>query len=288
MESVIVESKVKRKKRSSPNELAEKLIAFLDGQRRLGTESYPMELRRLVTLSGEDPSSSLVKKTVNGNSRTAFGKRILVACKSRGEKGKLIFDSPVCFVDDITMLAESESLLKFAFKVSCGGKARMFTPADLKSGLRSAHSLPDLFASALKEKMAEENLPAWVGWLPHTRTQYLFRLDDIQHSRGQTNGSNEVASTMSSKVEGFEADFAAAFDALDREKGFKNFLKLSDLRRALAGYDRASFDDGITRLCRLGQFALESSDGNFVALTSEEQDAGIREGGSNLVYCSRR
>src|SRR5690606_14417024 len=96
----------------------------------------------------------------------------------------------------------------------------------------------------------------------------------------------QQAETTSSN--GFEEDFHAAFDRLNREHGSKNFLKLRDLRRALSQYSREEFDRGLNQLRRAHIYSLDSSDGNHVSLTEEERQAGIMEGGSNLVYCSRR
>jgi hypothetical protein len=82
------------------------------------------------------------------------------------------------------------------------------------------------------------------------------------------------------------ADFAAAFDRLDRQAGGHNLVSLVALRQALP-LDRAAFDAGLGQLRRAGRFTCSAAEGRH-GLTAEERAAGIAEDGALLLYVSRR
>jgi hypothetical protein len=87
------------------------------------------------------------------------------------------------------------------------------------------------------------------------------------------------------------ADLAGALDRtffnLDRQAGGHNFVSLADLRRELAGYDRAAVDAELGRLRKAGRYSLAAAEGRR-GLTSAERDAAIAEDGQLLLYLSRR
>lgn len=85
----------------------------------------------------------------------------------------------------------------------------------------------------------------------------------------------------------FSVDFDAMFEQIDREQGLTNFVKIYDLRQRLDQYSADQFDAGLRTLRLARKYSLDSADGNRVTLTQEQRDAGIREAGSLLVYCSR-
>jgi hypothetical protein len=84
----------------------------------------------------------------------------------------------------------------------------------------------------------------------------------------------------------FAAPFVTAFDRLDRAAGGHNFVSLVALRPAIPA-PRAAFDAGLHELRRNGQFTLSAAEGRH-GVTAEEQEAGIREDGTLLLYVSRR
>jgi hypothetical protein len=85
----------------------------------------------------------------------------------------------------------------------------------------------------------------------------------------------------------FASAFTAAFERLDRQRGGHNFVSLVDLRRELPDFDRPTFDAGLARLRRSGQFTLSAAEGRY-GITPAEQEAGIREGGTLLLFVARR
>jgi hypothetical protein len=58
-----------------------------------------------------------------------------------------------------------------------------------------------------------------------------------------------------------------------------------DLRRALP-VDRRTFDTGLEDLRRTGRYILSAAEGRH-GISAEEQEAGIHEYGSLLLYVSR-
>jgi hypothetical protein len=89
-------------------------------------------------------------------------------------------------------------------------------------------------------------------------------------------------------VRDFTEAFREAFDRLDRHNGSTNFVKLSDLRRALPEFGREAFDAGLDALRRDWQFSLNTHEGLYGSLTPEDREAGVREAGSLMIYASRR
>jgi hypothetical protein len=288
----------------------EKLVAFLEGQRMLGDVAYPMALGDLVKLAiGTIPKSRLIQISTNKK----FTRNVIVAVKTTETDEDLLQASPVCLASDVQELSSSAALLDFTFQSATSGKGRAFSAAELKMHLRGSGNLPALFQAALKERMADDNWPPEYAWVARPQTNYIFRVADThppcQHEQAAPTRSENAPSTARIKPDSsatsrlnqghrvnqgcgapspFSEDFIAAFERLDREQGRKNFVKLFDLRRTLPAYDRATFDVGLKELCNARRFALDSSDGNWVSLTQAERDAGLREGASLLVYCSRR
>lgn len=288
----------KRDRKAKVEELQQRLIAVLESQRRLGGESYPVTLERLIELARESSTSTLVLEALKG---AGFKNRVLIPAKlSKGQKNPPM-DAPVCQVEDVTLLADSEMLLKFAFDRSRTEKNALFTPSELKDRLTSSKGIDAQFGQALKEKLAAGSFPTWMAYVRRRGHNYLFRLDDVVRSQRSiekpahaavsstpTNDSEPTAPRPSAPPVNFEEAFTSAFDRIDRQRGGKNFVKLRDLRLALPQFDREAFDGGVKQLWKDRKFTLDSADGNHKTLTEEERRAGIVAAGSNLVYCSRR
>ena len=88
----------------------------------------------------------------------------------------------------------------------------------------------------------------------------------------------------------FARDIDVAFDRLDppdKKGGRANYVTLRLLREALPQYDRKTFDAEIHKLRRARRYSLDASDGRHVRMTRAEQDAGIEEAGSLLVYAAQ-
>jgi hypothetical protein len=89
-------------------------------------------------------------------------------------------------------------------------------------------------------------------------------------------------------LEMFNNELDAAFDNLGKNsRGFKNFLFLSDLRKALPHYTSDQFNAALRELRFANKYAGMTSEGLTVTLTPEQRIAGITEGGRLLAYLQR-
>jgi predicted negative regulator of RcsB-dependent stress response len=97
-----------------------------------------------------------------------------------------------------------------------------------------------------------------------------------------------IASVSTAARDEFAKDFDHAFRALDAKNGKRNFVKVYELRQALAHYSREAFDAGLKQLRLSKHYTMDSVFGANASLTEAERAAGIQEGQSLLVYVSRR
>jgi len=151
-------------------------------------------------------------------------------------------------------------------------------------------------AKLLADPPSTATMPGNIGWVV-VKGKPLFFLMEHLHSGSAThqesgNGSVRSPVTRSdipplSAIDFAEA-FRHAFERIDRNTGSRNFVKLADLRRVLSEFSRDEFDAGLQRLRLAREFTLDSHEGLHGTLTMEEREAGVRDGGSLLVYACRR
>ncbi len=286
-------SKKKTSRDPQATELAGRLIAELRSIQADGAGF--ITVRELAARCGVS-EPALLKKSLG--KRKDFQAHAVVVINQSKHKSRL-WDAFVCLREDIPRLAASDDLLLFALELAASGNQKLFTPAMLKVHLAGSGDLNKIFKQTLDARLKEDALPEGVGYLPKdARTNYLFRLADIRPARSakMAEASAANASAMKTQVpdspqpggnSDFAAKFADAFARLDREGGSHNFVKISDLRRALPEFDRSAFDRGVWQLRKERKFTANSSDGNYEQLSPEDRAAGIREGDSLLIYISR-
>jgi hypothetical protein len=260
--------------------LAEKLLSVLETQRRLDAGSYPLTMKRLVELTAPPPAPAVLKKAMVTE---PFRSQAVIAHKNKPE-------APVALAADHTQLAASPVLLEFALASARTATKHAFTGSELKKKV-----IPELqqpFEAAVNQQVETARLPPSVGWI-WLRKKLLFLVSDV-------NGGRPVAAPASAKADeegaapgssaSTAADFAKAFDEafywLDRRAGSHNFVSLVDLRRAVP-FDRDTFDTELRRLRRANRYILSAAEGRH-GLDPEEQQAGITEDGTLLLYVSRR
>jgi hypothetical protein len=281
--------------------LSRRMLSVLESQRRLGEESYPPTLRRLAELCEVKGSENAIRKAA---STAPMSERTTVLVR----KGKtLVLDAPVALRED----ADRElglilgGLLRFALSPATSkskGKAKVtaaFTVGDL------AKRVPELkqrLEHAVRDGAARLSLPRGVGWVEFKGEPLFFLTENVKPSASRAASPatgpepaphRQPAQAARSSEDAFSPRdfmqaFRAAFEALDRRNGSTNFVKLAELREALADFSRDEFDAGLRRLRMDGVFSLDSHEGLHGSLTDEERDAGVREAGSLLVYASRR
>jgi hypothetical protein len=288
-----------RKRKDDIPELAEKMYLVLESQRRLGAEAYPPTLRRLAELCDLNASDNRVTKAAG---HKAFAERAVVAAK---EKSKPLRDAPVILRSDIEggLTMALPALLRFALAtVTARVKGKptettAFTPSEAK--MRLVPELRERLVTALEREIERQSLPEGVAWVVTKGKRYLFLVENLRPSGSPPSRPAVSAPTPTHRTEvvpvppahaarDFAGAFRAAFEQLDRRNGSTNFVKLFDLRRALAEFSRDEFDSGLRKLRVDNEFSLDSHEGLYGSLTPEEREAGIHEAGSLLIYVSRR
>ena len=101
-------------------------------------------------------------------------------------------------------------------------------------------------------------MPENVAWVLTKGRPYFFLTENLRSgaarpSRGPSadgpdapnRDDDETPVAPSRQAQDFSNAFRAAFEILDRRNGSTNFVKLADLRRALAEFSREDFDAGL-------------------------------------------
>jgi hypothetical protein len=288
------------KPKDDGGELAGRMLLVLEAQRRLGADAYPPTLRRLAEHCDLNASDTRVTK---GACHKAMTEVSVVAAKV---KGKPNLDAPVVLRRDIEedFTRALPALLRFALAtVTGGGKGKptettAFAPSDVKG--RLVPELQKPLVAALERGIERQDLPEDVAWVVTKGKPYLFLVDKIRPGAGRparpaagaaqtpSHAADGDAGPAVRPVQDFAEALRMAFEQLDRRNRATNFVKLADLRRALAEFGRDEFDSGLRTLRLNGEFALDSHEGLHGSLTPEEREAGVREAGSLLIYVSRR
>lgn len=76
----------------------------------------------------------------------------------------------------------------------------------------------------------------------------------------------------------FASRFDQAFHEIDAKSGGNNYVKVSDLRKALPDLSREEFDKALYDLRKQKVWSMDSPDGRHVRLTPDEMAAGIPDG----------
>jgi len=300
------ESAAERDERQAA-ELAGRMVAVLDSQRRLGGAAYPATLRRLAELcemtTGPD---ARIRKAADHE--TMAGAAVVAA--RAGKSADL--DAPVLFRDDLEGRSEAHlpALLGFALTpppATGKGKPKDPTHAFTADELarRFIPAIQGPFRAALARGIDQQSLPPEVAWVTIKGKDHLFLLANLRPEPSRRPSApapatdpgpdpsrpparDGVPAPATRPDREFAAAFREAFGDLDRRHGARNFVKLSDLRSALAGFSREEFDAGLRQLRIDDQFSLNSHEGFHDTLSREDREAGIREAGSLLIYVTRR
>jgi hypothetical protein len=263
--------------------LAEKALGVVRSLKDIG--SYPVPLGRMLDLAGE--SEATAKLVI---AKSLLGDRLLCALPPKEKapaKALVILREDIDLVLDGWILAGLASLRNL-------GKGGAFKASDVAKALPKAGAAPKAITDAFEVRTRQARLPRNVGSV-RLRTgkgiePLLFLLEDVTppivfvtpHLTANGSGGHDTAPPP------FAAAFELAFDRLNRTLGDRNFVLLRALREALPEVRADDFDQGLAALRQMRRFTLESSDGRQARLTKEDVAAGIRDGGSLLVYASRR
>jgi hypothetical protein len=283
--------------------LAENLVYVLKAQRALGDGAYPLLLGRLVELTQPEAPEGLTAMAV---AQPAFKQAVVL-----GLRGKDSLKSPVALTEDSRLLAESTLLLMTAIKEARSDNSQIVTVAKLKA--KVAPDIRSLVESAIRQRIQTRSFPLTVGCLIQNKQPVLFLTSDVVTGRAGSSLSPppapslpSVPSSLSSSwgsmgqegarvgrmsPEGSAEDFARQFDEafrrLEQHARTANYVSLLQLRKALAAYDRPTFDAELRKLRGIRRYTLSAAEGRQ-GITPEEQEAGIVEDGALLLYVSRK
>ena len=251
--------------------LSEKLVQVLTEQRQRGADAYPPSLDRLIAETGIAATPTAMKKALG---LEPFRSQTVLAMPSRP-------DSLVALVADAELLASSPTLLPRVLAATRTADNQAMTIADLKKKIIG--SLQESFVASVNHFLLGGLLPDGVGVLRIKTKPLLFLLADLHTAPPRP---REIAPLVKPAPADFAHLFDVAFARLDHEHGSHNHVSLVELRRAIPT-DRISFDVELQQLRRAGRYSLSAAEGRH-GINAEEQDAGIREDGSLLVFVSRR
>jgi hypothetical protein len=262
-------------------QLAERLVRVLKSQRTLGGNSYPVRQKQLVELAEPRAKPTLLRKAL---ATELFGNQVAPILKIKS-------DPVIAFKEDFHQLATSPQFLELVLKTVRTDDTQVYAVKDLKTKVADGLQAP--FAAAVNHQIETQTLPTSVAWVVQKKNKLLVLREDVH-------GGREPGSVPSAQVQRPAAeervpsppwlDFGLAFDEafqrLDRQAGSHNFVSLVELRRALP-HDRATFDRELRELRRAGRYSLSAAEGRH-GIQPEEQEAGIREEGSLLLFVSRK
>jgi hypothetical protein len=276
-------------------ELARRMVVVLESQRRLGPDAYPPIFSRLTELCERNPSDKNVAKAV---AHAAFTDRTVPAAR-KGKKPSQ--DALIMLKEDVDAQLSMvvHALVRFALKPRStkqkGRTVETTAHSAEEAGKQVGDEVRPIVANVLSPDSQPRLIPGDVGCILVKGTRLYFLLANMQTGFPSgtaaddfTPGSPEIRAGDGRAAIEFPQEFREAFDRLDRRNGSTNFVKLVDLRQAMAAFPRDEFDAGLATLRVDGEFTLNSHEGLHGSLTPEEREAGLREAGSLLVYASRR
>jgi hypothetical protein len=276
-------------------QLSARMLLVLEAQRRLGNGAYPLSLGRLAELCERKGSDALVKKAV---AHPPLSETAIVATKA-GPEALVVLKADVQDRMPIVLPALLRHALRPSTSKVKGKLEETHAFALPEVSKRFIKELHDPIGAALRRALDREDLPQEVAWVRIKGEPYLFLRENLKPSGARIHQDVELAVTDPASLavapsapprqrQDFAQAFREAFERLDRRSGATNFIKLSDLRRALPEFGRDEFDAGLRALRVEGLFSLDSHEGLYGMLTADERDAGVAEAGSLLVYASRR
>jgi hypothetical protein len=279
-------------KSDAPSILAEKMVRILRQRKERGESDSPLTLEQLAKFADPAATTPTIIRAV-APARKTFKAHALAARQELA--------APLALHEDVPRLAASPELLLFALGCARTPSNHAVSVAEMKRKLTG--KLQVAFQEAMQRRIADEALPLGVGWVLMNRAKKLFLLTDLHTGREQMKvQATEVAAEPSTEYSvlgtrysvpstpqpspRIDADFDIAFTRLDRQSGGHNFVSLVDLRRELP-LGREAFDAELRQLRLAGRYTLSAAEGRH-GLSPIEQEAGIVEDGTLLLYVSRK
>jgi hypothetical protein len=251
----------------------DKIAGVVRSLKSVGT--YPPTVARVLELAEEDAAHA--KKVV----AKGFAGEHLLCAFSPGEKA-----AEAAWI----FLAEDADAVVGAWIPAAIASLRDrqnrtgFFLKEIATVLPKPTSPTKVFITALEARGKEARWPPGVGSVragsEKSAAPLLFLLEDVTPPVAALAHAGDPAA--------FASAIERAFERLDRQHGDHNFVLLRALREALPDVPRDDFDAGLTALRLARRFTLEGSDGRHAQLADKDFAAGVRDGGTLLVYASRR
>jgi hypothetical protein len=250
----------------------DKIVGVVRSLKSVGT--YPPTVARVLELAEEDAAHA--KKVV----AKGFAAGTLLCAYPPGEKAAgAAWIFLAADIDEIVGAWTPAALASLRER----GKRTGFMLKEIGTALPKPTSPTKVFTLALEARGREARWPRGVGSVragaEKSVAPLLFLLEDVAPA---------LAAPATSDPGAFASAFERAFERIDRQHGDHNFVLLRALREALPDVPRDDFDAGLTALRLARRFTLEGSDGRHAQLVAEDLAAGVRDGGTLLVYASRR
>ncbi|MEL7367592.1 MAG: hypothetical protein AAFN74_01675 [Myxococcota bacterium] len=289
---------------NSPKVIGKTTTASLD-KRVLQTvlNAEIMTWAELAAAVGEpEQSEALLRAT---RTRTFTWKAVVATASGQNTRPRgptLVFRA-----ERLETVAASGRCLRLALSYLRKKSTHLHSVGEVKAAFKS-RPLKKAFGASLQRALKTATLPIGVAAVLRRGHFYLLLQDDLlasplkststpqnaaisQPTRAQTIVSQAIV-PKARRTYAVDSRFADAFDrafnSIDARTGGRNFVKLIELRRALATYPRPSFDEQLNALRRAGRYSLDAAEGTHDRTTSEEREAGIIEAGRRLLYCARR
>lgn len=262
-----------------------------------------MTWAELAAAVGEpEQSEALLRAT---RTRTFTWKAVVATASGQNTRPRgptLVFRA-----ERLETVAASGRCLRLALSYLRKKSTHLHSVGEVKAAFKS-RPLKKAFGASLQRALKTATLPIGVAAVLRRGHFYLLLQDDLlasplkststpqnaaisQPTRAQTIVSQAIV-PKARRTYAVDSRFADAFDrafnSIDARTGGRNFVKLIELRRALATYPRPSFDEQLNALRRAGRYSLDAAEGTHDRTTSEEREAGIIEAGRRLLYCARR
>jgi hypothetical protein len=222
----------------------------------------------------------------------------VVPCKASVDGKQMLYVAAAVIASVDAKLLEHAFAL--AIKLSQSGARSKpslgFTAQKLADAILTDKAAQQSFVDGIWSRLEKGKLAAAYASLFYEGQRILFRRSDLVPQVPEFAAAEMVANEKPQTVvsasehagDTFANDFDGAFRELDAKSGRRNFVKVYELRQALAQYSRAAFDAGLKQLRLANRYTMDSVFGANASLTEAERAAGIQEGQSLLVYVSRR
>jgi hypothetical protein len=134
------------------------------------------------------------------------------------------------------------------------------------------------FANLTRPKTRDAYVAQNIGRAMKEEGSHAKALAKVEREWAEMAGPTKPDAAPATEPQSFASRFDQAFHEIDAKTGGHNYVKVSDLRKALPDMPREEFDKALYDLRKKKIWSMDSPDGRHVRLSKEEIEAGIPEG----------